>query len=660
MPVEVAAWGLASTPLDRNGPELAQSTAEHLTQMELLYDQILAVSGARTPENTLTLLNELYMHFDAASSEAQLFAAVHTDETVRDAAADARLALSARGTELSLDRELYNAIAAIDLSQADKATVFAVEKELDDYRRAGIDLPDDVQARLKVLNAELVELGQAFNKNNAEAKLEITLDSADQLAGLPADFIAAHPPGDDGKIVLNTTYPDYGPVLKYAEDGEVRRRLFMQYTNRAWPENGEVLSELIAKRHEKALLLGYPSWAAYVTEDKMIASAENAGNFIDRIATAARDASAAEVQKLLERKRQDDPEASRVEAWESRYYANLVRKEQFDFDSQLLRPYFEFERVRQGIFDINTRLYGVQFVEVHGLDLWHDSVTAWDLFDGERQIGRFYLDLFPRDNKYGHAACFGYRDGVQGQRLPQATLVCNFPDPSTAANGIALMEFGEANTFFHEFGHLMHSMFGGHRRWQMNTGISTEWDFVEAPSQMLEEWMLDTETLQLFARHFETDEPVPAELVEKMRNSSEFGKAMGTAQQMFYAALSFNCYSRDPEGLDTTLLVKELQAKYSPLPFVRGSHMQASFGHLNGYSAIYYTYMWSQVIAKDMFTRFTNEGILNPHTADDYRRKVLEAGGSRPAAELVEDFLGRPYDFAAFEAWLARPAVPTS
>jgi len=660
MPVEVPAWSLASTPLDRSAEELELSTAAHLAEIDLLYDQIMAVPGTRTPENTLSLLNELYMHFDAASSEAQLFAAVHTDVTVRDAAAAARSALSARGTELSLDRDLYDAIAAIDLSNADRATAFAVEKELDDYRRAGIDLPADVQAQLKALDAELVEIGQAFDRNNAEAKLEITLDSVDQLAGLPADFIAAHAPGDDGKIVLNTTYPDYRPVLKYAEDGDVRRRLFMQYTNRAWPDNGDVLDQLIARRHEKALLLGYASWADYVTEDKMIATAQNAGNFIDRIATAARDASAVEVERLLARKRQDDPEATRVEAWESGYYANLVRKEQFDFDSQTLRPYFEFERVRQGIFDINSRLYGVQFVQVHGLNLWHDSVTAWDLFDGERQIGRFYLDLFPRDNKYGHAACFGYRDGVEGLRLPQATLVCNFPDPSTAADGMALMEFGEVSTFFHEFGHLMHSMFGGHRPWLMNTGISTEWDFVEAPSQMLEEWMLDTETLQLFARHYETDEPIPAELVEKLRNSSEFGKAMGTAQQMFYAALSFNCYSRDPAGLDTTLLVKELQAKYSPLPFVRGSHMQASFGHLNGYSAIYYTYMWSQVIAKDMFTRFADEGVLNPRTADDYRREVLEAGGSRPAAELVEGFLGRPYDFAAFEAWLARPAVPTS
>jgi thimet oligopeptidase len=657
---EVEPWTLASTPLDRSASELKLTTQAHLDEIDVLHRQILAVQGERTIENTLEPLNQLYMHFDAASQQAHLFSSVHTDEEVRAEASAARALMSARGTELNLDRDLYEAIAAVDLSAADDATRFAVKKDLRSYRRSGIDLPPEAQERLKILNAELEQLGQQFDKNIADGKREITIDSVDQLAGLPADFIAAHAPGPDGKIILNTTYPDYQPILTYAEDGEVRRRLFMEYRNRAWPENEQVLSDLISRRHEKNLLLGYDTWADYVTEDKMIATAENAGNFIERVATAARDAALVEVEQLLQRKRQDDPDATRVEGWESAYYSTLVKREQYDFDSQALRPYFEFERVRQGIFDINSRLFGVEFRRVDGLDLWHESVSAWDLFDGARQLGRFYLDLHPRDHKYSHAACFGYVDGIKDQRLPQAVLVCNFPDPSAAPDGIALMEFGQVKTFFHEFGHLMHVMFGGHRRWHMNTGISTEWDFVEAPSQMLEEWMFDTETLQLFARHHETDEPVPADLIEKLRRSSDFGKAMGTAQQMFYAAMSFNCYSRDPAELDTSALVEELQGRYSPLPYVQGTHMQASFGHLNGYSAIYYTYMWSKVIAKDMFTRFAEEGVLSSSVADDYRRNVLEAGGSRPAAELVEEFLGRPYDFKAFEEWLARKAEPTS
>ncbi|MDF1729660.1 MAG: M3 family metallopeptidase, partial [Sulfitobacter sp.] len=227
---------------------------------------------------------------------------------------------------------------------------------------------------------------------------------------------------------------------------------------------------------------------------------------------------------------------------------------------------------------------------------------------------------------------FGLQDSIADRRLPQATLVCNFPDPAASEDGLALMEYGQVSTFFHEFGHLMHYLFAGRQPWATNAGISTEWDFVEAPSQMLEEWMADVDVLQSFARHHETGEPVPAELVAKLNASQEFGKASNTAQQLFYAAVSFGCYSRDPAGFDSDALVRELQPLYSPGRYVPGTHMQASFGHLNGYSAIYYTYKWSEVIAKDMFTRFAAEGVMNPDTAADYRERVLEPGGSAPAA----------------------------
>jgi thimet oligopeptidase len=345
-----------------------------------------------------------------------------------------------------------------------------------------------------------------------------------------------------------------------------------------------------------------------------------------------------------------------VADWEKGYYSELVRQEKYDFDSQAARPYFDFENVRQGIFDVTSRLFGVRYEQVQGLDLWDDEVTAWDIFDGDEQLGRFFLDMHPRDNKYGHAAQFGYRSGVEGERLPVATLVCNFPNPADSEDGVALMDFGQVSTFFHEFGHLLHTMFAGHRRWAMNSGISTEWDFVEAPSQMLEEWLYDAETLQSFAKHYQTGEPIPAELIAKIRAAEDFGKGINTAHQAFYAALSFNCYARDVESLDTTALVQELQAEYSPFAYVDGAHFQCNFGHLGGYSAIYYTYKWSEVIAKDMFSRFAKEGVLNEETARRYREMVLEPGGSKPAAELVEDFLERPYGFESFKQWLDKGA----
>jgi thimet oligopeptidase len=302
-------------------------------------------------------------------------------------------------------------------------------------------------------------------------------------------------------------------------------------------------------------------------------------------------------------------------------------------------------------------MFGVRYEQVFGLDLWDDSVTAWNLYDGDELIGRFYLDLHPRPDKYGHAACFGYREGVEGERVPQAVLVCNFPDPADDPEGAALMEHGEVTTFFHEFGHLLHALFGGHQQWVGISGINTEWDFVEAPSQMLEEWCFDPEALQMFARHYQTGEPIPAEMVQKLRASEEFGKGVNTAHQMFYAALSLNYYNQSPDDIELDPVMIALRETYSPFPHVPGTHFNASFGHLYGYSAIYYTYMWSQVIAKDMFSRFEREGLLNPETARAYRTEILEAGGSQKAANLVQGFLGRPFSFDAFERYMNAPIV---
>ena len=292
--------------------------------------------------------------------------------------------------------------------------------------------------------------------------------------------------------------------------------------------------------------------------------------------------------------------------------------------------------------------------QVHGLKLWHKDVTAWDVHESGRHLGRFYLDLHPRPDKYGHAAQFDYRTGIAGRRLPHAVLVCNFPNPADSPTGVALMEHSEVETFFHEFGHLLHTIFSGHRRWMGNSGITTEWDFVEAPSQMLEEWCYDAEALQLFARHYQTGESIPARLVQGLRAAADFGKGLNAAHQMFYAAVSLNYYNRDPANMNTTNMLVELQERYSPFPYVEDTHFQCSFGHLDGYSAYYYTYMWSLVIAKDMFSKFAVEGLLNADTAMYYRNSVLDPGGSKKASDLVEDFLGRAFSFDAFEAWLNR------
>jgi thimet oligopeptidase len=649
-------WDLSRTPLDRTAAELGNSTAEHLAWAKAVRARIGEVQGPRTIANTLVSYNEMMMHLDAAANDCALFRQVHPDKAVRDVATEGEQQVAAYLTELNLDRGLYDAFRAVDLRGADAGTRYFVEKRIRDFRRAGVDKDDETRRRIAALNEEIVKIGQAFakNKTDDENRREILLDSLADLDGLPKDWIGRHPPASDGKIHVSTRTPDVIPFMIYARNDEARRRLYMESRNRGYPQNLEVLNLLLAKRYELSRLLGYGHYAEYITEDKMIGSAANAAAFIDRIAQISAEPARRDYHRLLERKRKDDPAATKVQDWEKDYYEELVRAETFAFDSQSIRPYLSFPNVQQGLFELTQKMFGLTYRRVDGLKLWNESVSAWDVYDGDAQVGRFYLDLHPRPDKYGHAAQFDFRTGIAGRRIPQAVLVCNFPNPADSPDGLALMEHDEVVTFFHEFGHLLHSLLAGRQPWIGNSGISTEWDFVEAPSQMLEEWCYDYQSLRLFARHHETGEPIPADLVEKLRRASDFGKGIYTAHQMFYAAVSLNYYSRDPSNIDTTALMRELQSRYSPFEYVPDTHFQCSFGHLDGYSAIYYTYMWSKVIAKDLFSRFEKDGLLNTGTARLYRDAVLTPGGSKKAAELVRSFLGRPHAFDAFETWLNR------
>ncbi len=652
--VAMSRWALEATPADRSAGKLSNDVAEHLAWAEAHRSRLLEVQGPRTVDNTLGPYNRMMMHLDAARSECELFARVHPDAQLREVAEIGEQKVSKYLTALKLDRELYEAFGDLDVSRADQSTQYLIFKILRDFRRAGVDKSEDVREEIAALNEQIVRIGQQFIKNISADVREIILDSPADLDGLPGDWVDKHPPDADGKIHVTTRYPDFYPFMTYARNAEARRALYGKFKNRGYPKNIDVLQQLLTRRYELAQLLGYHNWARYITEDKMIGSAVNARSFIERVTELARTAAQRDYDLLLDRKRQDSPGAAKVEDWEKNYYEQRVKTERYAFDAQSVRPYFNFPDVQRGLFELTGRLFGVTYRQVHGLDLWHEDVTAWDVFDGRECLGRFYLDLHPRDNKYGHAAQFDYRTGIAGLRLPQAALVCNFPNPRDNRDGLALMEHEEVVTFFHEFGHLLHSIFSGHRKWMGNSGISTEWDFVEAPSQILEEWCYDLEALQLFARHHETGETIPEELVGKLRKARDFGEGVNAAHQMFYAAVSLNYYDRDPTDLDTTVLMTELQEKYSPFDYVGDTHFQCSFGHLDQYSAIYYTYMWSLVIAKDLFSKFEQEGLLNTKTARRYREMILEPGGSKPAADLVQDFLGRPYSFDAFERWLNR------
>ncbi len=442
---------------------------------------------------------------------------------------------------------------------------------------------------------------------------------------------------------MTTDYPDAVPARMFAHDAAARREITVAFLERGWPQNDPLLREMFALRHELANLVGYPDWASYDADVKMIQKGPAIPEFIDRIAEASAGPMRRDLELLLERYRRDVPDAETIDTADSVYYEELVRQERHDVDAQRVRTYFDFAKVRQGLLDVTGRLFGLRYEPVADAPVWHDEVTAYDVYSGDEQLGRIYLDLHPREGKFKHAAQFTLAKGLAGRQLAEGVLVCNFSR--------GLMEHDHVVTLFHEFGHLVHHVLAGRGEWTRFAGVATEWDFVEAPSQMLEEWAWDADILRSFATNAD-GEPIPADLVDRMRAADDFGKGYHARTQMFYAAMSYWFHTDRPA--DLTAAMRELQARYSPFPYIDGTHMFASFGHLSGYSSAYYTYMWSLVIAKDLFSAFDPDDLFDPEVAGRYRDRVLAAGGSKDAADLVADFLGRPYSFDTYAAWLAR------
>jgi thimet oligopeptidase len=620
-----------------------------------------ALKAMPAPRDTVTALG----WYDDANAvindldfQSELARQASPDADMRKAGEECDREIQAFATAIYQDRAVYDALSGLDLAGQDGSTVWWMKRDLREFRRNGVDRDDATREKVRALNDEVVAIGQEFERNIRQGTRTVFFTPA-ELAGVPEDFRKAHPPGPDGKVALTTDYPDYHPFMAYARSSKAREKLSRAYNTRASPENVEVLSRLLAKRYELATTLGYANWADYITENKMIGTGHAASEFIERITAASGDRSAKELARVLARERRDMPSARQVLGWDYGYYSDRVKIEQYRFDAKAARPYFEFDRVQRGVLDVSGRLFDVTYRPVEGAKVWHPDVQVFDVMAGSsygdragKSLGRIYLDLHPRENKFKHAAQFGMISGQAGHRLPESALLCNLPRSG------GLMEYDDVRTLFHEFGHLVHHIVGGNTRWAANSGVRNEQDFVEAPSQMLEEWMRDAGVLQTFAKHVKTGKPIPAAMVKQLRAADDFGKGVDVRQQMFYAATSLHLYDRDPRGLDLTPYVASIQSRYSPFPYVPGTTFYTAFGHLNGYSAVYYTYMWSKVIAKDLFTAFQATGMFDPATAQRYRKEILEQGGGKPAAQLVAEFLGRPYDFKAYEAWLREGDAP--
>ena len=616
---------------------------------------LLAVTDKRTTENTLRHFDRAFAELNSAGAQSGVLNSVHPQKEIRDTAEAMTQKVSEAGTALSLNREVYEALCAMDVTWEDGPTRHYVERVLLDYRLAGVDKDYATRAQIRALHDKATMLSLTFSRNVQEGANVVIAENIGELDGLPADFVESHAPAEDGTIKLTTDYPDYLPVMTFARNEALRQRMFLAYNTRAFPQNREVLLDLMKTRQEIADILGYKNWADLATANQMMKSAEKMQKLIDELERVSRPGAEAEYKMVLAFAQARQPGLTVLDAASRGYWLEQYRRSAFDFDSQAVRPYFPYKRVQKGILETAERLFQVTF-EPSDAAVWDPAVTAWDVFDGEVLTGRFYLDMHPREGKDKWFSAAPMIPGVDGTQIPVAALICNFPGGKPGDPG--LMQYSDVVTFFHEFGHLMHAILGGHQKWSGLSGIATEGDFVEVPSQMLEEFFRDARLLAGFALHYQTNQPLPAEMVERMNQASAFGRADWVRTQLFYTSYALDMHSSHPQGLDPDALLKSDYQRFLPYLWIDGNRMYAAFTHLVGYSSNYYTYLFDKVIALDFFNEFDHNNLLAGSAAMRYRRTVLEPGGSRPGSRLVLDFLGREHSFAAFEAWMGQEFAP--
>lgn len=609
-------------------------------------------SEGKTFENTLLAIDELSAELQDVYSVFQLLSSTHTDSLIRNTALEAKVSLGQYWNGISLNEDLYKAAKDYSESAAAKSLTGYkakfVKETIEEYERNGFALSAEKREELKTINDEIAVIGNKFN-NNIGTYSDHLIVSESEIDGLPEDYKAARKQ-EDGTYKIDMSYPSVGPFFKLSNSDSARKELSLKFSNRAYPDNIEVLQDLLKKRLEMAQILGHKTYAEYNLQSRMAKNPETVWEFETSLKNALREKYKKDYDELLEVKRTKVKDADVINSWETSYYSNILKKEKYQLDGEEVKQYFALDDVLSGLFSITQSLFNFEYREVKDPSVWNEEVRMFEVYQDEKLKGIFYLDLFPRDNKYGHAACFPITSGrmtPKGYNIPMASLVCNFPRPTEEKP--SLMSHGQVNTFFHEFGHVLHHI-ATTADLVSQSGFSVSQDFVEAPSQIFENWVWNYDALKLFAKHYETGEVLPQSLFDKMLAAKNVGSGMAAAGQVFYGTYDMTLHDKyDPNGeISTTDIAKKLQSDISMIPWVEGSHFQAAFGHLNGYGASYYGYLWSKVYAQDMFSVFEANGILDTETGLRYRDIILAPGKSRDELGLVKEFLGREPNNKAF------------
>ncbi|MCH8808032.1 MAG: Zn-dependent oligopeptidase [Planctomycetes bacterium] len=633
--------------------------AEALRRAEQTVQAIVAVADdARTFDNTLGAIDDFVAQLELDTNMTQFMQFVSSDEQERQRAQVAQQHVENWLIDLSKREDLYNAVRAYAATEPrlEGEQKRFLEHTLRDYRRAGMDLAPDQRDELKRIQKELSRLGIAFDKNIREDETRVIL-TPDELADMRPEWLETQTQ-TAGVYLLGMDYPTLNEILDNCPNETTRKKYWLAFKRRGGKQNVGVLEQILKLRAQAAALLGYAHPADYETEVRMAKNAKTVFDFYKKLRPLVRKKAERDFAEFVQAKREHtgDPSAT-LRPWDFSFYDDRLKKTRYSVDAQKVQEYFPLERVIDGLFGITQSLYGIEYRDVTARagsgerPLWHKDVKLYEVIDNQsgKTLGEFYLDLHPRENKYGHAAQWGlaqhkvWSDGRLTR--PLAALVCNFTKPTDEKP--SLLRHSEVETFFHEFGHCLHTILSEATLFGLaGTGVAR--DFVEAPSQMFENWVWDAKVLSTFARHYKTDEPLPADLLEGMIQARYLGSGLLAEHQFYYGLMDMKCHTTPKGELDTIQAALDLYEEVELYDAVPETYYHAGFGHFVGYQAGYYGYMWSQVYAADMFQRFKELGMLNPEAGRYYRQKILARGGTMDALDMVKDYLGREPNMRAF------------
>lgn len=622
--------------------------------------KIVAVPDAqRSWTNTLGAYDDAMGKLERATSLPIFMAHVSTDASVRANARAGEEFLGNWGVEISQREDLYKAIKAF---AAMNPTLNPEQKRmldfmLRDYRRAGMELPKDKRDRIAEIQKELNKLGIEFDSNISNDETSIPVSLAD-LKGVSKNVVDTLQKAGQNSYLVTMDGPTFGAVTDSAELESTREKVWIAYKRRGGERNNEVLKNLVKLRTEMAQILGYKTFADYVLEPRMAKNAATVAKFYTDLRPIVRKKALVDFQEFTKEK-QAHTKNSKAEIWpwDYSFYKSRLQQKKYAVDSEKIAEYFPMDKVIDGLFTTTQSLYGLTYKDVTGnakslgVDIWHPDVKMYEVTDksDNRLIGHFLLDLYPRQGKYTHAACWGlhgrkkWLDGTVS--TPLAALVCNFTKPT--AEKPSLLRHDEVETFFHEFGHVLHNLLTTAETNRF-AGAATARDFVEAPSQMFENWIWNAEVLNTFAAHYKTGEKLPKKTLDGMLAARNLGSGIETEHQFYYGMVDQDYHTSPSGNVDPTKISEMLFSEVELYKTVPGVHFQTSFGHLVGYEAAYYGYQWSLVYAQDMFQKFEELGILSPKAGAYYREKILARGGTMDEFDMLRDYLGREPKLDAF------------